>query len=512
MGHYHSWWKARLETLDKYVSFKGKTVLDIGSGFGSFAACMHEKGANVICSDGRREYIDMIKNRFGSKLATRIDDYDTQCDFPSVDIITHFGVLHCLKDIEAHIDNLVGRSQYLLLDVDVVDSDDPFFPIIQVSQQGYDQSLNGTGSYTSEKYIERILTQKGFTFVQILEPTLNTMVHKYNWEIKNTGKYAPGQSRFWLCAQKGFNLSNICNTKVVMFDQNICRDDNLDANIRDRAGRINAYVCDDKRQQTIDTLIEHGYIIYGWYPSQQHNGFVSILAVTPEVRDNETVSFVIQGKPSGVTTEVLRNLTFQHGVVIDVTWKPWDLQQVLDQPYYNNQNVNVHVAGTLIGLEKVTTKFAVKCRGDEYYSNIKLIKDLLEAYPDKIISNNVFARKTGHYPYHISDHIIAGSTSNMIGMFSSALTSIRENKYKHLVAEQRLTKCYLSWKLGIAVDDLPTDHNDITNLMTRHMHIVSIRDLGEYQVTVNSFGRVFTNTMSESDYRFLTEIDRIEDI
>jgi len=44
MGHYQSWWKARIQTLDSLLPLgflKDKTVLDIGSGFGTFASFLH---------------------------------------------------------------------------------------------------------------------------------------------------------------------------------------------------------------------------------------------------------------------------------------------------------------------------------------------------------------------------------------------------------------------------------------------------------------------------------------
>ena len=70
-------------------------------------------------------------------------------------------------------------------------------------------------------------------------------------------------------------------------------------------------------------------------------------------------------------------------------------------------------------MEKVKTKYVIKVRGDEYYSNVQYILNSIRVQPDKVHTSSIFFRAWQYAEYHISDHIIAGTTENILIMFMS---------------------------------------------------------------------------------------------
>ena len=56
---------------------------------------------------------------------------------------------------------------------------------------------------------------------------------------------------------------------------------------------------------------------------------------------------------------------------------------------YSNANINYHVASTLNGLKKVTTKYAIKLRSDEYYSDLSKFVEKIKNNPEKVITRKL---------------------------------------------------------------------------------------------------------------------------
>src|SRR6056300_1535484 len=82
-----------------------------------------------------------------------------------------------------------------------------------------------------------------------------------------------------------------------------------------------------------------------------------------------------------------------------------------------DQNVNLQLVSTLNALRFVKTDYVIKIRGDEYYSNLEYIANEVAMNPHKIHCSPIFFRHWEFMEYHISDHIIAGTLSNLRLMF-----------------------------------------------------------------------------------------------
>ena len=89
--------------------------------------------------------------------------------------------------------------------------------------------------------------------------------------------------------------------------------------------------------------------------------------------------------------------------------------------YYNNANVAYQSATSLNGLKKVDTKYVIKLRCDEYYTDLSGFIDLMKSAPEKFTTSNFLFNSDMHEQFHPSDHVIGGYTHNILGMFQTAL-------------------------------------------------------------------------------------------
>lgn len=532
-GHYNSWWRCRREVLIKLLVsefFKGKTVLDIGSGNGTFANTLHELGAIVTCSEGRLEHIECLKSKY-PHLVTRCrhDNYEQNISIPFHDVICHFGTLHHVQNFEQHFKSLEGKSKYIFLDCEVLDSDRIDLKA-EVNDAGYDQSLSGTSHYTTAEYIENMLVNCKMKFMRIVDKSLNTSMHKYNWQVSNTEKHIPGQHRFWICTQDGYDLQDClknaqyysCATFVKntfpesilnFVSSHLTHGGLLEIAMKHKQPRISIYVDEARLQHVQDRLQENNYIIYDVYKSHIERKHYQVMAVLPHIAASEEFSFIIQGLPGNVNTDITRNICFSFGRPIDATWDPIELAhvrgEVLKKRIYNKQNIYFQTESTLKGSSKATTKYVVKLRSDEYYSNFTKFLQVMKQYPDKIISNNVFARRTRDYPFHISDHVLGGTKSNIEFMFNEAKEALLHGKGNGRCAEQHLVMSYMKGKDVL----LANNSDEIKKQMKMFFDIVSIKEMGEYYIVANSVHNfVLTQSNTETNYGKFVDIESIDEM
>jgi hypothetical protein len=138
----------------------------------------------------------------------------------------------------------------------------------------------------------------------------------------------------------------------------------------------------------------------------------------------EDISIVIQGMDSCDTLYSFC-IGFLYGKLVASTWNIHQninevTQHIEKYKIYNNGNIFYHVLTVLLGINRVQTKMMIKLRCDEVYTNLIPIIETMIGNPDKIITTNIFIRSVDVFPYHCSDHIIAGSTENLRKMFLGA--------------------------------------------------------------------------------------------
>lgn len=138
------------------------------------------------------------------------------------------------------------------------------------------------------------------------------------------------------------------------------------------------------------------------------------------------------------------------------------------------------------GLRLVQTRFAIKLRGDEFYSSIDTVHEELIMQPGKLHCMPVFFRYSWDLPYHCSDHFVAGEVGNMNLMFGNLWheTLSRDICKAFWSSEQKLTLSYLSQLY-------PDEHWLIESktkshmYMRKHFNILDHRKHVPYQVSWN---------------------------
>lgn len=261
----------------------------------------------------------------------------------------------------------------------------------------------------------------------------------------------------------------------------------------------------------VDSLKKNGYTC-SVHTCYANPNYVNILA---SKKGDELFTFVIQGCARGHLTDVARNTCFAHGAVVEMLWNDDEIMSlnshIRKEMIPNKQNIYFQCISTVRGLEKVKTKHAIKHRSDEYYTNMQPIIDKILSSPGKIISNNVFARRTWRYPYHVSDHIIGGMLSDILSTYVQAKTLLETDKALLGCAEQHIVCSFLKHK---NIDyNMKKPQNEITNTMKENFDIVAIKQLGDYHITANSQRiKQLTSKSSEKDYKWFIDIECIDEL
>lgn len=199
-GHYTSWRNTRMNGVKKYISpeyFKSKTLLEVGCGHADIGNMFYGLGADVTSSDGRKEHLDIVNQKY-PHIKTLLIDGDNDTIKEKYDVIVHWGLLYHLKEIETHLENVSQKCDLLLLETEVSDSDDKEF-YVSTKENGYDQAFNNKGIRPSPSYIERVLEKNGFQFKMIKDSILNSDFHHYDWDVRNSKSHTNGLRRFWIC-------------------------------------------------------------------------------------------------------------------------------------------------------------------------------------------------------------------------------------------------------------------------------------------------------------------------
>lgn len=207
--HYEYWRLKRINAIINYFGeewFYGKKILELGCGFGDIGKVFKMSfNCDVIFSEGRKENCDILRSRFPDN---RIYQMNCENEWPfaeteSFDMIFHMGLLYHLDNFEFSLIKCLNSTNYLVLETEVSDSDDPEFALkITEQTESYDQSMEGCGSRPSAAYIEQLLELHGWKFERVSDNRCNALFHTYDWEIKNTCTWQPGMRRFWFCCKE----------------------------------------------------------------------------------------------------------------------------------------------------------------------------------------------------------------------------------------------------------------------------------------------------------------------
>lgn len=203
-GHYVDWRNRRVAAIIDYYGedwFQGKRILEVGCGHAEIGHRFSLLGAYVTVSDARKEHLRVATEKY-PHLQCILADSDLDWIFEDhYDLIIHMGLLSHLRDPEHSIFLSTQHCDFLVLESECSDSDDPFY-CVSTQERGYDQAFNGIGSRPSPQFVERCLDKCQFHYESIKDDSCNTALHYYNWPVQNTGLWRDGQRRMWFCKGK----------------------------------------------------------------------------------------------------------------------------------------------------------------------------------------------------------------------------------------------------------------------------------------------------------------------
>ncbi len=247
------------------------------------------------------------------------------------------------------------------------------------------------------------------------------------------------------------------------------------------------------------------------------------------MKNMEDVTIIIQGKLDQDCYDFYRQkydnckviISTWVGCAIDFSGLPKNFKVVLAPlpSESGDQNINYQIVSTLNGLEMVKTKYVIKMRGDEYWSYPENIYQSIKSNSEKLWSSSVFFRAWQYAEYHISDHIMAGTTENLLILFKSAKFNFDNNRlnvskwkvdgkfHKYVkthAPEERLTKSYLEAK-----DPQRFEKVDGKFLMKEHFDILNIDLLKPYKVKANLFKKVWKDDFIPERNFSISTIDQL---
>ena len=126
--------------------------------------------------------------------------------------------------------------------------------------------------------------------------------------------------------------------------------------------------------------------------------------------------------------------------------------------YYNDANIAYQCISSLNGMDLVTTKYTIKARCDEKYTDLSKFIEVMKSSPDKLTTNNFLFVNDDWLQFHPSDHVMGGLTTKMAEMFELAY----DRCYNHEVPmepgseyapEHLLRDCFDGDNVWVSIED-----------------------------------------------------------
>ena len=159
--------RARLAHLDSLgLGFEGRTVLDVGSGVGDLTGFFVDKGCAVTCAEGRRENVEVIRQRF-PQVAAHVVNVETDPLKPMgrFQVVFGYGLLYHLESPVAALRNMASVcDELMVLETMICDYDEPVVRLVDETFQ-FSQALDGMGCRPSPSFIALALLRTGFAHV-----------------------------------------------------------------------------------------------------------------------------------------------------------------------------------------------------------------------------------------------------------------------------------------------------------------------------------------------------------
>jgi hypothetical protein len=234
---------------------------------------------------------------------------------------------------------------------------------------------------------------------------------------------------------------------------------------------------------------------------------------------------------SNKLAEKLRESSFYPELNIEVVHQ--DMPNI--ESISNHANIYLQIVSTLEGLRKVRTKYTLKCRADESYSNIHHVirrfqsavylglpygVDKPQPLHSKLLCANIYFRPIEYKAFHISDHFFIGETSRLLDTFQNLKNYFDKNCDEFEILnnqcspEQIIALFYLS-TFGYDIKSLLINQKDKAfcfEITKKYFDVFDIKVLRPYVIKHNHLKRTITNLRKVEKGTLVKYISKIEDI
>ena len=163
--------------------------------------------------------------------------------------------------------------------------------------------------------------------------------------------------------------------------------------------------------------------------------------------------------------------------------------------YYNDSNIAYQSATSLNGLSLSQTKYTIKVRCDEYYTDMSKFIEVMKSAPTKLTTSNFLFVNDEWQQLHPSDHVMGGLTENIKGMFSEVFKICKEHKDKEVLKGSEIgIKDYKNGNLKNDIispetllflsflkhKNVEIDCSKSKEIMRKYCQLVELKDMGEF--------------------------------
>jgi len=207
-NHYNEWRRKRVMAIIKHYGFEwfnGKSILELGCGYGDIGNILYHLGSDVTVSEVRDEHLEKVRKWYPYLKILKHNCEQLLPNFDKkFDLIIHFGVLYHIDNYKEHLADALRYCENMVLETEVSDSDDENFEIyVKENSAQLDHSFTSHSYRPSPAKVEKIIKENNMKFEMVKDDSFNSGMHVYDWVVKNTNTWHDGLRKAWFITAKG---------------------------------------------------------------------------------------------------------------------------------------------------------------------------------------------------------------------------------------------------------------------------------------------------------------------
>lgn len=198
-GFYNQWRLVRVWKLEQILGvdwFRGKTVLELGCGYGNVGIYLKSLGADITFVDARQEFLDIVRQKDSSAKTIQVDQDKVWGLGTEFDLVIHWGLSYNLRNWEQDLECTLKHARKLAYETAVNKFGYDLVIPIRNHTYGTQHSgcFNNEGSLPSLSAIEKILPP---SVVRYEDKTMNVQGMDYTQLCSDRSMPVISEVRSW---------------------------------------------------------------------------------------------------------------------------------------------------------------------------------------------------------------------------------------------------------------------------------------------------------------------------